>query len=173
MYITIETERLLLRPIHSTDAQFIFELFNSKGWLEFIGDRNILDKSAAEEYILKLIERDNSYYNIFELKGRKKAIGTITFLHRDEELFPDIGFALLPDFENNGYTIEAASAYLEEIEKSKKFENIIALTMPTNKKSIRVINKLRLSYQFDSVKDGSKLSYFSKKMLVKPTSENK
>lgn len=63
------------------DAGFIFELVNSEGWLEFIGDRDILSESAAEAYIHKLRDRANSYYNVFELKGTKKVIGTITFFH--------------------------------------------------------------------------------------------
>lgn len=172
MYTNIETERLLLRPISPKDAGFIFELVNSEGWLEFIGDRNIVDELAAEEYILKLLERDNSYYNVFELKESNQAIGIITFLRRNDEQFPDIGFALLPDFENNGYTIEAARAYLNEIDRSGTFGNVIALTMPTNTRSIRVIEKLGLSYQFDFVKDTTRLSYFSRKRLVKPSIDN-
>ena len=37
----IETERLILKPTSSDDAEFIYELLNSPKWLKFIGDRNI------------------------------------------------------------------------------------------------------------------------------------
>jgi RimJ/RimL family protein N-acetyltransferase len=173
VYITLQTERLLLRPIDLKDASFIFELLNTEDWLKFIGDRNVLDESDAEEYIQQLQQRLNSYYNVFELKGTKKAIGVITFLHREEEQFPDIGFALLPDFQNKGYTTEAARAYMRKIEKSGKYDNIIALTMPKNERSIRVIEKLGFSHQFDAVKESGMLSYFSQKKITQPWKNDK
>ena len=47
----LETERLLLRNIEVTDAPFFFELFNSEGWLKYIGDRNIKTVADAEQQI--------------------------------------------------------------------------------------------------------------------------
>ena len=37
----LETKRLLLRAITTKDAPFFYTLFNSEGWLTYIGDRNI------------------------------------------------------------------------------------------------------------------------------------
>jgi RimJ/RimL family protein N-acetyltransferase len=168
MYINIETKRLRIRPIKLTDAAFILELVNSEGWLKFIGDRNISNKTDAEKYIQNILEKKDHYYNVFEIKESKKSIGVVTFLKRENELFPDLGFALLPKFEKKGYTIEVSKEYLKQIIKSKKHENLFAITLPNNQKSISLLKKLGLNYEFDFKKDNEILSYFSLNNLKKP-----
>lgn len=165
MYINIETKRLRIRPIKLIDAEFIMQLVNSEGWLKFIGNRNISNRIHAEKYIQKILDNPKFFYNVFELKESQKAIGIVTFLEREDERFPDIGFALLPEFEKNGYTIEASKAYLKEIDTLNEYENIIAITLPDNQKSIRVLRKLGLKYQGDYKKEDETLSYHSLKKL--------
>jgi RimJ/RimL family protein N-acetyltransferase len=36
----LETERLILRELDIQDAQFMFQLLNSPGWIKYIGDRS-------------------------------------------------------------------------------------------------------------------------------------
>jgi hypothetical protein len=66
------------------------------------------------------------------LGNRHKPNGIVTFLKRENEQFPDIGFALLPEFEKNGYTIEASEKHLQGINNSNKYENVVAITLPDN-----------------------------------------
>ena len=161
MYLTLETERLLIRPINLDDNRFILELVNTEGWLRFIGDRNVLDEKDAEEYIQKILDSTNFYYSVFELKKLRKSIGMVSLRKREDEQYPDIGFALLPDFEQKGYALEACKSYLDKIRTSDKYDNIIAITIPDNKKSIALLRKLGLHYKRDRLKDGNTLSYFS------------
>ena len=99
MYKELETERLLIRPITTNDHEFILALLNSKGWLKYIGERNVRNSDEAKKYIQNILENKNFFYSVFEIKETKQAIGIITFLKRDNQEFPDMGFALLPDFE--------------------------------------------------------------------------
>ena len=161
MYINLETERLILRPITLNDADFILELVNSKGWLKFIGDRNISDKKDAEKYIQKILDNNDFYYNVFQLKESLKPIGIITFLRREDEDFPDFGFALLPEFENNGYAFEVSKLYLQKIKKTNKHDTIIAITLPNNKKSIKLLQKLGFQYKVAVKKDATILSHYN------------
>jgi RimJ/RimL family protein N-acetyltransferase len=165
MYINLQTERLIIRPIELTDAEFIFRLVNSESWLRFIGDRNVMDEADGKMYIQKILDEKNTYYNVFELKEARKPIGIVTFLKRDSEKYPDIGFALLPEFEKNGYTIEACKNYLQQVLDSRRYDNIIAITLPDNQKSISLLTKLGLKYVGDFVKEHEILSYFSLKSL--------
>ncbi len=160
VYLNIETERLLLRPIRLKDANFILDLVNTESWLKFIGNRNVSNINEAEDYIQKILHTPNYYYQVFELKTTQKAIGIVTFLKRDDEDFPDIGFALLPQYEKNGYAFEASKSYLGAIDKSNQYETIIAITMPENKKSIHLLRKLGLEYQYDRNKGKEVLSYY-------------
>lgn len=156
MYKEIETERLLIRPIKITDTSFILELLNSEGWLKFIGDRNVKNVLDAEKYIQNILENKKFFYSVFELKESKHPVGIITFLHRENQQFPDIGFAMLQKFNKKGYALEATKKYLEEIANEKKVNKIIAITLPDNLKSIRLIERLGLSYE-DKFKDKSEI----------------
>ena len=46
-----ETERLIIRPMSTDDADLILELYNMPKFIKFIGDRNINSLSDAENYI--------------------------------------------------------------------------------------------------------------------------
>ncbi len=159
----MDTERLIIRPIYLEDASFICELLNSKGWLKFIGDRNISNKKDAENYIQNILDNGNFFYHVFELKASRKPIGIITFLKREDEKFPDFGFAILPEFEKHGYAFEASTAYLKKIEPKNTYQNIIAITIPDNKKSIGLLQKLGFHYTGDHKKGEEILSYYSLK----------
>lgn len=156
MYKEIETERLLIRPIKITDTSFILDLLNSEGWLQFIGDRKVKNVLDAEKYIQNILENEKSFYSVFELRESKQPVGIITFLYRDTQKCPDIGFAILQEFNKKGYALEATKKYLEEIANEKKVNKIIAVSLPDNLKSIRLIERLGLSYE-DKFQDKSEI----------------
>lgn len=161
MYIELETDRLLIRPITIRDHGFILTLVNTPGWLKFIGDRNVRNILDAESYIQKIISNKNFFYHVFEIKEIGQPIGIITFLKRDNQEFPDIGFALLPEFEKQGYTYEAARKYLDEIISRKLSRKVIGITVPDNENSIKLLKKLGLEFQHDTTKNGETISLFS------------
>lgn len=138
MYKNIETDRLVIRPINLTDSTFMMQLVNAEGWLKFIGNRNITNEDAAKKYIQKIVDNPNFYYSVFQLKSTKEPLGIITFLKRTEQKYPDIGFAILPEY-----------------------EKIIAITVPVNEKSISLLLKLGLEYEADYPGDQGTLSIFS------------
>jgi RimJ/RimL family protein N-acetyltransferase len=160
MEVTINTERLRIRPINLQDAAFMLELVNSEGWLKFIGERNVSDLDDAKNYIQKILDTEQFYYCVFELKGSQKAIGIVSLIKRENEQYPDFGFALLPSFEKKGYAHEASRAYLEKIVRSKKYEHIIAITLPHNQRSSSLLKKLGFAYEGDGIRDRETLSYF-------------
>jgi RimJ/RimL family protein N-acetyltransferase len=146
-----ETERLIVDNAQLSDSSFIFELTNSDGWLEFIGDRGIKTLKDAENYIqTSLIDKYNELgFGLYKLtlKKNRTPIGLCGFVQRDYLDAPDIGFAMLPEFEGNGYMYEAASQLLKESE----FQKIYAITSIDNRKSGKLLNKLGL-FQVDTIK---------------------
>ena len=161
MHSHLETDRLIIRPLSLNDCAFILELLNSKGWIEFIGDRKIFDLNAAQAYINKILEKENFSYNVFEIKETKEPIGIVTFLHRDEFDFPDIGYAMLPNFEKKGYALEATKHYLLQVQNKKSIEKVIAITLPGNSNSINLLEKLGLKYESSFFEDQTQLSLYS------------
>jgi RimJ/RimL family protein N-acetyltransferase len=111
-YKTFETDRLLLKPTSTDDAEFLFELYNTPKWFEYIEDRNIRTVEDAREYIESktLPQLHKLWYSNYTLirKSDHKKIGTCGLFDRDGLEGIDIGFALLPEFEGKGYAIESA-----------------------------------------------------------------
>ncbi len=161
MYTTLETERLRIRPITIADAEFIVALVNSEGWLRFIGDRNITNVADAEAYIQNILDKSSSYYNVIQLRESGDTLGVVTLLQREDQVQPDIGFALLPQYEKNGYALEASQAYLNEIIAADRYDNILGITLTDNHKSITLLKKIGLTHNYDSMVDDQTLSYFS------------
>lgn len=159
--ITINTERLFIEQLSEEDASFIFELLNTDDWIQYIGNRNINSQADAVTYIQKINENPDSTYWSVKLKGTQAAIGLITLIKRDYLDFNDIGFAFLPAFSKKGYAYEATKAVLLNLAENNIIENIHAITLPGNKSSIKLIEKLGLKFEKIIEQDNEKLHLYS------------
>ncbi len=145
----LETKRLVLRQYELSDANFIVELVNSPGWIEFIGDRNIRDEESAIDYLLngpiKSYDEFGFDLSMVELK-KGTPIGMCGVLKRVSFDHHDLGFALLPQFNGYGYAFEIAIATLNYIKAKFKIKTILAITVPKNNRSIRLLEKLGFTF---------------------------
>ena len=144
---TLLTDRLLLEPLTESDDDFIIELVNTDGWINFIGDKNIHSKVDAIAYIKKINSDQNVIYWTVKLKDDKSTIGIVTLIKRDHLEHKDIGFAFLPDFSNKGYAYEATNAVLTYLVKHNAFTEILAETLPKNSNSIKLLRRLGLRFE--------------------------
>jgi len=145
----LETERLRLRQFHLGDSPFIIELLNSPDWLEFIGDRNVKTKEQAENYLkngpMKSYEQNGFGLSMVETRDGV-SIGMCGILRRDTLEHPDLGFAFLPEYISKGYGFEIGSAVLTYAKNDLKFSTILAITLPANTKSIKLLEKIGFTY---------------------------
>lgn len=146
--VVAETERLLLSKINTDDAPFILELMNTPKWLRFIGDRNVRTVKEAQEYIqnnqLKSYENHGfGYYKLLDKTADLTPIGSFGLVKRETLPFIDIGFSLLPQFEGKGFGFEGATAIMQLAKYDFGIETICAITLPDNKPSIKLIEKIR------------------------------
>ena len=150
MNYILETERLLLRQFSITDTTFIIELVNSPGWLAFIGDRNIKTEKEAVEYLrngpLKSYEVNGFGLSLVEMKNDMTPIGMCGILKRDSLENPDIGFAFLPEYMGRGFAFEIANATMTYAKNILKLPVILAITVPGNKRSIKLLEKMGLKF---------------------------
>ncbi len=146
-HFSIKTNRLLIEPLTINDDHFIFELVNTEGWLQFIGNRNITSVAEAGAYIQTILENQNITYWVVRLSGSENKIGIVTFIKRDYLQHPDLGFAFLPQFCNKGYAYEAASAVLQQLFRQYRHPHILATTVPHNMNSIRLLEKMRFVFE--------------------------
>ena len=149
--LVLETDRLLLRKLSVEDAEFIVELVNEPAWLRFIGDKGVRTVEDARNYITQgpVASYDRFGFGLYltELKDSGTPIGICGLVKRETLEHPDIGFAFLPRFWRNGYAFESASAVLELAKTTLGLTRILAITTPDNYSSIRVLEKLGLSFE--------------------------
>ncbi|WP_294214454.1 GNAT family N-acetyltransferase [uncultured Chryseobacterium sp.] len=145
MFITEEilTDRLILNELQANDHTFIFELVNSPGWLEFIGDRNIRTSEDAIAYIEKITGSPHIKYWTVKLKEGHQPAGIITLVKRDYLEHYDIGFAFLPQYTGAGYSSEATRSVLEVLPDEVLKDKILAITTEGNHRSVNLLEKLK------------------------------
>jgi [ribosomal protein S5]-alanine N-acetyltransferase len=147
----LKTKRLELVEFTVDDSDFILRLLNTPGWLENIGSRGVNSVSDAEKYIInKLIP---SYHNngfgfwLMRLKSTGEPVGMCGFAKRPGLDDPDVGFALLPEYEGQGYAFEAAKACMEYASTKMKIVVIKAITAKTNVRSQKLLEKIGLKFE--------------------------
>jgi ribosomal-protein-alanine N-acetyltransferase len=164
----IITERLQLKKLSIEDAPFMFTLFNSPGWLKFIGDRGITSIEKAINFInekyIPSYELHGYGSFVIVLKDTNEFIGTCGFYKRENLDYPDIGFAILPQYYRNGYAFEACTKLLELAEKKLHFKKILAITDKENQASIKLLEKIGLinSGTYTTIENKEELLLFSK-----------
>lgn len=149
----LETERLILREIVETDAEFVLDLLNQPSFIKYIGDRNVRTLQDSRKFIenrYRKSYRDFGYglYTV-ELKETKTPIGICGFVKRDSLPDADIGFAFLPQFGGKGYALESANAVMKYGRDVLGLARVLAITSQDNKSSGRLLEKI--GFKFESL----------------------
>jgi len=156
----LETERLVLRELEDSDAEFVLGLLNEPSFLDNIGDKGVRTLEDAREYIRTgpraSYDELGFGLNLVELKPTRTPIGICGLLQRDVLPDPDIGFALLPAYWSEGYAFESASAVLSQASDVLSLPRVLAIVSPGNDASIRLLGKLGLGFDgLEPVFEGS------------------
>lgn len=162
----ITTKRLYLREANLDDAEFIFELLNSRGWIENIGDRGIRTVEDAQQYITNKLLPDYGKNNIamfvMERKDDGVSLGTCGLIKRPQLEDVDIGFAILERFGKKGYAYEAATATLKMALEEIEIKRIVGITTLENIDSQRLLEKIGLTFEKMVPFEEEELMLFSK-----------
>ncbi len=146
----METERLRLREATLDDAAFALAIYNSPGFIEFVGDRGLRTLEDATAYLEKNLmgsyAKNGFGLYVVELKDTGEAVGMCGLVDRPGLDAPDIGFTFLGEHMRMGYGFESAAAVLKFGRESLGMDRILAIVDPKNAKSIGLIEKLGLVY---------------------------
>jgi RimJ/RimL family protein N-acetyltransferase len=80
-------------------------------------------------------------------KDTNTIIGTAGLVNREGLDGVDIGFALLPNYEGKGYGYEATKAIMQYATRTYGINTYLAITLPSNKPSQRLLEKLGLTFK--------------------------
>ncbi|MEO9484210.1 MAG: GNAT family N-acetyltransferase [Ekhidna sp.] len=142
----IQTERLYLRIIQEEDASFLYQLMNTSKWHQHIGDRKIQSEADAIQYMQDRMHPDlkvKGFVNhVMIEKASGASVGTCSLHNREGVVGMDVGYALLPQFEGNGYAAEGAKAMVNHAFNVYDQSKIHAITNEENTGSCRLLEKL-------------------------------
>jgi RimJ/RimL family protein N-acetyltransferase len=158
--LSMHTRRLILADLSLDDSNFILRLLNTSDWIRFIGDRNVKTEDDAREYVRQILSRKTVTYWVVKLIDGQQPIGIITLIKRDYLDHPDFGFAFLPDHSGKGYAFEASRSFLSTFKGSTE-THLLAITIPGNQRSIRLLEKLGFTFEKEILRDSEVLRVYS------------
>ncbi|MBV7315320.1 GNAT family N-acetyltransferase [Shewanella sp. NIFS-20-20] len=141
-----QTERLIIRPFTLADTEFIIRLLNQASFIRYIADKHVRDQKDAENYLrqgpLASYHTHGFGLNLVAQRSDNTAIGMCGLLTRAELDKPDLGYAMLSEYCGQGYALEAATAVLKHTMTNHSLETVIAVTLPNNLNSNRLLMRL-------------------------------
>lgn len=143
---TLETNRLILRKIHSDDVDEIFNCWMQdetvSRYMYWKAGNDINDTKEFVESELGNIESDKWYRWIIVLKETAEIIGTCLIYFNEEENSWDISYNLGVRFWGKGYASEAMNTVMRYAKEVLKIRECIAVHAIENPVSGHIIQKL-------------------------------
>ena len=157
--------RVSLREAELRDSAFFLKLMNEDGWKRFIRRHEISTIKAAQQYvqdkILSMYKEHGYGLWIVELHSTRRPIGICGLVKRAGAEAPDLGFALLEEYQGKGYVTEAARATAHFAHEALGISQLDAITHPENSRSIAVLRRLGFQYSSDRVmEDGPTVAVY-------------
>lgn len=156
MKIILYTKRLYLRECNSMDASLAYELNLDPEVIRYTGDPPFSSVNEAREFL--------ENYDAFEKHGMGRwyafirdtdeFIGWCGLKYSPEMDEVDIGYRLLKQHWNKGYSTEAAKACLDYGFQKLGLKEIVARADKRNPASIKVMEKIGMKYEKDISFDG-------------------
>jgi RimJ/RimL family protein N-acetyltransferase len=140
-FFMLETNRLFLRPMNENDIDSIFAMRRDADIMRFIRPQQTA-RAEAESWTNLVSSRWEDekigFCAVIE-KTSGKFIGWCGLWRLKETGETEVGYAIDKDFWGRGYAAEAAEAFLTYGFDELNFEKIVAVAVPENANSRRVI----------------------------------
>lgn len=156
--VLFTTQRLIVRKIATSDANFILQLVNDPDWLTFIGDRHVHTNEDAVEFIIqgpcKSYQQHGFGLYIVAEGETGEPMGVCGLLKREYLVHPDIGYALLPRYRGQGFITETCVKLIDNYRLASPGHPLYAMIQPHNSASIRLIERLNFRLLEEKTIDG-------------------
>jgi RimJ/RimL family protein N-acetyltransferase len=152
----LETERCLLREMNMEDAVHILKLNQHPYIYRFTTDPPFIDLKEAEAFIAGYNPYQKQGFGRWsvEIKSTRQYIGWcgLKYILRENEV--DVGYRLLPEFWGQGYAVETGLKCCQLGLQVYGLNRIVARIHKENVRSIRVAEKMNMTYEKDLMYDG-------------------
>lgn len=139
----IETQRLILRRFEDADADAIYAMRSDAEFMRFIKQPESRKQAVGwMRMVSRYWETDNFGFWAVVEKRSGETIGWSGTWNLWETGEKEIGFAIARKFWGRGFATEAASVALRYSFENRKAEKTVAVAIPENAASRRVMEKL-------------------------------
>lgn len=162
--VTVETERLLLRPFRPGDIEPYAAMCADPDVMRYVGERGVLSREDAWRQMAMLAGH-------WQLRGfgmwAVEERGTGTFIGRVGLHFPEgwpdreVGWALARAYWGGGFAYEAACAALAHAFGPLRWSRVVSLIDPANRRSIRLAERLGETFERTVAVRGHRVSLYS------------
>jgi len=170
----IETERLLIRPFKMEDIEPSYIMNLDAEVSRYTGDGGIVSKEEIERRIVENVFGDYEKHGFgrlaVELKGKNKFIGFTGLKYLEDMDEVDLGYRFMKEYWGKGIATESAKACVNLGFNKLRLKRLIAMVLPENIGSIRVLEKLNFEFEKDVIEDHQSAKIYS---LIKEKAPNK
>ena len=161
----IETERLLIRPFKMEDIEPAYKMNLDVEVNRYTGDGGVVSKKEIERRIVEDVFGDYQKHGFgrlaVELKGENKFIGFTGLKYLEDLNEVDLGYRFMKAYWGKGIATESAQACVHLGFNTLGLKRMIAMVLPENKDSIRVLEKLNFVYEKEIIEDGELAKIYS------------
>ena len=163
--LKIETERLLIRPFTLDDIEAAYAMNLDAEVSKYTGDDGVVSKKEIERRITEDVLGDYQKHGFgrlaVEWKKENKFIGFTGLKYLEDLDEVDLGYRFLKAYWGMGIATESASACLDLGFNTLGLNKIIAMVLPKNIASIRVLEKLHFNYEKDFIEEQQLVKIYS------------
>ena len=145
-WITVITDRCILREITLDDMDDLFELYSGEGITDYLED--LYERPEEEAYTRSYIENMYRFYGygmwLVTDKQTGKLIGRAGFSHQDlgDEIVLEMGYLIGKPYQNQGYATEVCRKLIAFAQENLDFSCINCFVDPDNAISIHLLENL-------------------------------
>lgn len=158
MHLTLETERLLLRPLELSDAEAMFAMDHNPNVHKYLWQTPT--QSVEENVkIIEIVQKQYVDHNIGRFATILKSTGEFIgwtgikyvtgHIENGNTNFYDYGYRLNEKFWNKGYATEASVAWLDYAFKQMNIQDMNAYTHSENGASNHILEKVGFNFVED------------------------
>jgi RimJ/RimL family protein N-acetyltransferase len=147
---TLETARLLMRPVADDDLDAIAALYADADVMRYIGLRGPLTYEQTRERVAFMVDHWRKHgFGMWSLrlKDGGEFVGRCGLRTMDNTTEIELGYTLARAFWGRGYATEASRAVVRHAFDTLKLKRLVAIADPANTASVNVMKKLGMAFE--------------------------
>ena len=151
----IETSRLILREFQPSDAESMFLLNSDPEVIRYTGDPPFKDIQDAEDFLKNYSHYAKNGFGRWPVidKTNNLFVGWCGLKRHENEMI-DLGFRFFKKDWGKGYATESAKVCLDYGIQTLQLPEIVGRAAKANSASVRVLEKIGMTYWKDAPCDG-------------------